>query len=243
MDLLKFSSIIKIIGKDGKTSEPTGFSIEDLYAGKINWPENDLQDLKEWLNSNAKIQPWLSAQFNKAKLIVDPVILSHPFPTEDSSRKAQFGQGSMDNSSAGHKRLKMDEPNSSEIPRKGPDPQKSIEQKRKQPKPETKKAKDEVEEKEFQELVAEIKNLGFTQTSQVSNYIVTNQLGYKYPRISGVLQMGLNGTVWDFSGGFPPRIYARLCEELDLSNNGTRAKPIAFESFDRIERRSRKRRD
>ena len=68
-----------------------------------------------------------------------------------------------------------------------------------------------------------MKKMAFSHSSQVSNYMVARSLGLKYRRISGVLQMELNGTVWDFKGGFLPNIYARLCDELDLSNAGTRA--------------------
>lgn len=78
----------------------------------------------------------------------------------------------------------------------------------------------------------------FTHSSQVSHYIVSNRLGYKYKNISGVLQMEFDGTTWDFKGGFPPKIYAKLCDELGLSNSGTRARAVAFESFDNIEERS-----
>ncbi|WP_337077207.1 hypothetical protein [Aeromonas dhakensis] len=78
----------------------------------------------------------------------------------------------------------------------------------------------------------------FTHSSQVSHYIVSNRLGYKYKNISGVLQMELDGTTWDFKGGFPPKIYAKLCDELGLSNSGTRARAVAFESFGNIEERS-----
>ena len=56
----------------------------------------------------------------------------------------------------------------------------------------------------------------------------------------GILQMELDGTTWNFKGGFPPNIYARVCDELGLSNNGTRARAVAFESFGNIEERSRR---
>lgn len=105
---------------------------------------------------------------------------------------------------------------------------------------ETKKAQEAIEEREFEALVDEMKQMNFSHSSQVSNYIVTRRLGLKYRNISGVLQMELNGTIWDFKGGFPPKIYARLCDALELSNEGTRARPVAFESFDSIEGRSRK---
>lgn len=97
IDLLKFASIIQLDNRDEKTSIPTGFLVGDLHAGRISWPEDDLQDLKDWLNSNEKLQPWLSAQFSRAKLIVDPTIfLHHPPPSRDSNKKLQPGNDSMD---------------------------------------------------------------------------------------------------------------------------------------------------
>jgi hypothetical protein len=116
----------------------------------------------------------------------------------------------------------------------------AVEEERKQRQLEAERAQEEIEENEFQELVAELKKMAFSYSSQVSNYIVTRRLGLKYRNISGVLQMELKGRVWDFKGGFPPKIYARLCDELDLSNEGTRARPVSFESFDSIEERSRR---
>lgn len=93
------------------------------------------------------------------------------------------------------------------------------------------KAQQETEEKEFQQLVAEMIPLGLTNSSQVSSYIVSNRLGYKYENISGIVKMEQDGTIWEFKGGFPPNIYARLCAELGLRNNGTPARPVGFESF------------
>lgn len=89
-------------------------------------------------------------------------------------------------------------------------------------------AQRKVEEDEFRGLVAEMSSYGFTQSKQVSNYIVSNQLGYKYPNISGVLEMEMDGRSWNFNGGFPPKVYARLCDELGLSNQGTHARPGKF---------------
>ena len=92
-------------------------------------------------------------------------------------------------------------------------------------------ARKEVEEKEFQQLVDEMNSLNFTNSSQVSNYIIRNQLGNKYKHISGVLEMSKDGNTWNFNGGFPPKIYARLCSELNLTNQGTNARPGKFTSF------------
>lgn len=99
VDLLKFASIVQI-DESEKASTPTGFLVGDLHAGKVNWPECDLQDLNEWLNTNENLQPWLGAQFNRAKLIVDPIIFSHPFPSRDRSKESQPGDALMDNISA-----------------------------------------------------------------------------------------------------------------------------------------------
>lgn len=88
------------------------------------------------------------------------------------------------------------------------------------------------ENAELEALVAEIAAYGFTESSQVSNYIVRNQLGYKYKKISGYLTMELHGRQWDFKGGFPPKIYAQLCEALGLGNQGSRAKVVHVETFE-----------
>jgi cold shock CspA family protein len=142
--------------------------------------------------------------------------------------------------SAERQRLYSEAQRSREAARKAFEAKQAIIKEAHQAQLDAKRAQEEIEEKEFQDLVAEMKQIGYTHSSQVSNYIVSNRLGYKYRNISGVLQMELNGTIWNFKGGFPPNIYARLCNELDLSNEGTKAKPIAFESFDSIEERFRR---
>lgn len=90
------------------------------------------------------------------------------------------------------------------------------------------------EEDEFRQLVAEMSAHGFTHSRQVSAYIVRNRLGYKYRHISGILKMEMDGNVWSFKGGFPPKIYARLCEELQLGNNGSRAIAREFTPYNDI---------
>lgn len=92
-------------------------------------------------------------------------------------------------------------------------------------------AKISAEEEEFRQLVTEMSSIGITHSSQVSAYIVRNRLGYKYKHISGILQMEMEGNVWDFNGGFPPKIYARLCKELGLENQGSRAVPREFTPY------------
>ena len=99
------------------------------------------------------------------------------------------------------------------------------------------RANEKAEEEEFRQLVAELSVLGFTHSKQVSAYIVRQKLGYKYQHISGVLQMGMGGDVWNFNGGFPPKIYARLCSELGLGNQGSGAKPLSFTAYKDIKER------
>ena len=91
--------------------------------------------------------------------------------------------------------------------------------------------KNEHEEREFFQLVAEISPLGFTTTKEVSAYIVNNNLGLKYKHISGVVTMEGEGREWDYRGGFPARIYARLCDTLGLSNQRSQAKLKNFIPF------------
>lgn len=94
-----------------------------------------------------------------------------------------------------------------------------------------KKNQEDIEEKEFEQLVAEIRSLGFTESKDVSWYIMNNRLGDKYKHISGVIKMEQDGNTWDFKGGFPPRIFARLCSELDLNNQNSRARVVGFTPF------------
>lgn len=96
---------------------------------------------------------------------------------------------------------------------------------------EQRRLQEETEEKEFQQLVEELKPKGFTHSKQVSTYIVKNRLGEKYKHISGIVRMEQAGTSWNFIGGFPPKIYAKLCSELGLDNQGSSAKPVDFKPF------------
>jgi cold shock CspA family protein len=96
---------------------------------------------------------------------------------------------------------------------------------------EKKELQQKIEEDEFELLVAEMEPKDFTMSHQVSNYIIRNRLGDKYQNISGVLEMENRTSSWKFNGGFPPKIYARLCERLYLSNKGTDSKVTGFISF------------
>lgn len=88
-----------------------------------------------------------------------------------------------------------------------------------------------VDEREFEQLIMEMRSLGFTHSNQVSNYIKTRRLGCKYPHISGLVTMENDGGQWPFEGGFPKHIYARLCNELGLRSQGTTARAVKFVPF------------
>lgn len=96
---------------------------------------------------------------------------------------------------------------------------------------EKRKIQEEVEKNEFEQLVAEMKTLRFTHSNQVSRYITDNHLGSKYKNISGIIKMEQEGTTWQYEGGFPTKIYAMLCAELGLSNQGSRARAVSFTPF------------
>jgi hypothetical protein len=86
-------------------------------------------------------------------------------------------------------------------------------------------------EDEFRKLVDEMKPLGFSHSNQVSAYIVRHRLGHKYKNISGILEMERDGDRWNFGGGFPANVYARLCDELGLQSNKSPAKPTKFTPY------------
>lgn len=150
-----------------------------------------------------------------------------------------LGRDRADELSLERSHLEAEQKKKRELERKEYEAKAAIEQEKRQRQREAEEAQEKLEEDEFKSLVAEMTKFGFTHSSQVSNYIVSNRLGYKYKNISGVLQMELDGTTWNFKGGFPPKIYAKLCDELGLSNNGTRARAVSFESFGNIEERRR----
>lgn len=88
-----------------------------------------------------------------------------------------------------------------------------------------------VEAEELHELLKEMRPLKFTHSHLLSQYIVKNKLGYKYQNISGIVKMEDKGTSWDFRGGFPPKMYSIICQELKLGNKRTNAKVVEFTSF------------
>ena len=84
---------------------------------------------------------------------------------------------------------------------------------------------------ELHRLLLEVRPLNFRCSKELSQYIVDNQLGYKYPNISGIVRMEESGAQWDFHGGFPTDTYRIICEELSLTNQGTGARAVGFTSF------------
>lgn len=88
-----------------------------------------------------------------------------------------------------------------------------------------------IEASELVALISEVKTKGFKYSKELSNYITKNQLKRQYPNISGVVKMANSGEQWDFSGGFPSKIYRIICCELGLSSQGTTAKAVGFKSF------------
>lgn len=95
-----------------------------------------------------------------------------------------------------------------------------------------------ITENEFRLLVEEMRPLDLIRSKDLSRYIVNNRLGYKYKHISGVVKMERDGNTWDFDGGFPPKIYAQLCEELGLHSQNTRAHVVGFDSYKNIHEKS-----
>lgn len=84
---------------------------------------------------------------------------------------------------------------------------------------------------EFHKLITDMRPLKFKTSKQLSKYIVINQLGYKYPNISGIVRMEEADTQWNFHGGFPVDMYKKICEILDLHNQGTSARAVGFTPF------------
>ena len=93
----------------------------------------------------------------------------------------------------------------------------------------------ELEEIEFAQLVDEVKALGFTESRQVSSYIIANKLSAKYKYISGILEMERDQDAWQYRGGFPPRIYARLCDAFGLGRKDSGARVKSFRAFSDVQ--------
>lgn len=86
-------------------------------------------------------------------------------------------------------------------------------------------------EHEFNALVEEVKPLGFTESAEVSRYIVSHSLAKKYRNLSGYLELRKDQSEYTFVGGIDKIYYARLCQVLGLGNRNSGAKVIGFTSF------------
>lgn len=85
-------------------------------------------------------------------------------------------------------------------------------------------------ENEINDLVSFFKPMGFTKSSQVSNYIRLHRLGYRYPNISGFLKLQRDGDEWEMEGAIAPRYFAEICERLGLVHSKN-AEPLSYESY------------
>lgn len=90
---------------------------------------------------------------------------------------------------------------------------------------------DRLREEEYKQLIKEMKPLGFTNSNEISHYIMENNLGEKYKNISGIVKMEQDGSTWDFDGGFPKNIYRKICVDLGLDKARTTANAVGFESY------------
>ena len=86
-------------------------------------------------------------------------------------------------------------------------------------------------EKQIEELVAFFKPMRFSKSSQLSNYIVKHQLGYKYPDLCGYLELSNGYDTWEFEGAIAPNYYAEICYRLELDNENSDSIPQSFESY------------
>lgn len=96
----------------------------------------------------------------------------------------------------------------------------------------------DIEAKELITLIAEMRDKEFKYSKELSSYIVRHQLGIKYPNISGIIRMKNTESEWVYKGGFPRNIFAIVCKELKLSDQGSNAKAIGFTSFSEIQQNS-----
>lgn len=88
------------------------------------------------------------------------------------------------------------------------------------------------EKREVDALVAMFQDLHFTRSAQVSNYIRAHKLGFKFPHISGYLELTRGGDdTWEFEGGIKPKFYAAVCQRLHLDDNRSDARVTGFESY------------
>lgn len=84
------------------------------------------------------------------------------------------------------------------------------------------------EVQEFWSLVKECRKFGFSESRQVTKYIMDNKLGNKYRHIAGDLHMKRDGDRWTYPGGISPEYYGKLCRELNLDYGPSRARVEGF---------------
>lgn len=87
------------------------------------------------------------------------------------------------------------------------------------------------EAKELYNLLNHVDSHNFKYSKELSNYITQNQLGHRYPNISGIVYMEDGNDCWDFDGGFPKKIYTIICKELNLEGQHSSAKATGFTSY------------
>jgi len=89
----------------------------------------------------------------------------------------------------------------------------------------------EAQKNELQQLISDVEELNFSTSGQLSNYIISNKVGHKYPTLTGILTMHGANDSWNFNGGIDPTFYRQVCEELDLTNQNSRARAGKFVSY------------
>jgi hypothetical protein len=87
------------------------------------------------------------------------------------------------------------------------------------------------------EVVKAQNGFGFERSDGRRLPLDAHSLGFKYTKISGFVTMESAERQWEYEGGFPPRIYARLCDALNLDNYHSGARATQFESFEERKKR------
>lgn len=88
-----------------------------------------------------------------------------------------------------------------------------------------------IESQELYNLLNHVDAYDFKYSKELSNYITQNQLGHRYPNISGIVYMKDGNDHWDFNGGFPTKIYKIICKELNLKSQYSSAQATGFTSY------------
>ena len=88
-----------------------------------------------------------------------------------------------------------------------------------------------IEADELYELLEETRAQNFCESSELSKYIIENNLCHKYENIAGIVRMKRGEDEWDFKGGFSPYIYSIICKHLRLSKRRSSARAVGFTSF------------